>query len=113
VRRELRFVRDYLREVGDRRKILFPMTFLTESPLLNDIDAKLAPLTATNVWPDWCGDWGYIMDKVCKGCVNDRGLRDACVDEDVYCPIPWFLRQKPLRANTVMGNACAWIPCIP
>ena len=78
VKRQLRFVRDYLKEVGDRRKITFPMTFLTQSPLLTSISTKLAPLTDTCKWPVWCTDWSYVMN-ACGACINDHGLRPAYV----------------------------------
>jgi|NorSeaMetagenome_1021524.scaffolds.fasta_scaffold62232_1 hypothetical protein len=83
------------------------MTFVTQSPVLDSIAMKLAPLIETGEWPPWCNDWNYIMTSI-KECVNDHGLRAAFVHQDVYCPIPWFLRQKPLKPNTVIHNAgCA------
>ena len=98
--RQLRFIRDYLKEPGDRRKVLFPMTFLTDSPILETIITALAPLIASDTWDASCSDWDHIMD-VCKSAINDHGLRTAVVHEDLFCPVPWYLRNKPLDENTV------------
>lgn len=98
--RQLRFVRDYLKEPGDRRKVLFPMTFLTASPILETIIIALAPLILTDTWDVSCSDWDHIMD-VCKSAINDHGLRKAVVHENIFCPVAWYLRNKPLEKNSV------------
>ena len=46
------------------------------------------------------------MDSVLSA-VNQHGLRGSIVAPNVFTPVPWYARQKPLAAGSVHPPYCA------
>ena len=102
LKRRIRLLKDYGREPGDMRKILFPMAFVSKSPLLEDISSRLEDLVPeSGIWPPNISAWEYVMDLV-KACINRHGLRAAIADENLFSVIPWFWHNgQPLKDGSV------------
>ena len=102
LKRKVRFLKDYCRVPGDMRKILFPMAFVSESPLLQDIASQLEEMIPeAGIWPPHIKEWETIMNLI-KSNINRHGLRDACAHEDLFSVIPWFWQKgKQLQDGSV------------
>ena len=110
LKRRVKFLLKYATEPGDMGKIVPPFQFIPQSPVLatiNDSIFRLCP--DTGIFPP-VRNWEIIMDSVLSA-VNQHGLRGSIVAPNVFTPVPWYARQKPLAAGSVHPpySACAYV----
>ena len=90
----------YARIPRDFAKIATPIRWPRGSPALKSFNLRLVPLVRGGKWSGG-SDFEVVMNTLWDT-YNNWGLRDGINDAIVHTPIPWHLRDKPLRADSAL-----------
>ena len=90
----------YTRVPRDFAKIATPIRWPRGSPALMSLNLRLVPLVRGGKWGGG-GDWEVVMNTVWDT-FNNWGLREGINDATVHTPIPWYMKDKPLKAGSAL-----------
>ena len=108
LKRKIKFLKQYLKIPGDKRKVLFPMGFRTGSQPLADLDSVLGSLMTGSEWPSDITDWDHIMS-TCKDVINRHGLRSYSLEPEICSAVPWYWRSKPIQPESVKSGFTTYV----
>ena len=89
----------------DYAKTATPLRWPRGSPALKSLNLRLVPLIRGGKWGGG-NDWEVVMNTIWDT-FNNWGLRAGINDAIVHTPIPWYLKDKPLKADSAL-QAKAW-----
>ena len=84
----------------DFAKIATPIRWPRGSPALMSLNLRLVPLVRGGKWGGG-GDWEVVMNTIWDT-FNNWGLREGINDAIVHTPIPWYLKDKPLKSESAL-----------